>query len=319
MLPEVSIIIPMRNAEPYILQTLTSILQERKCPLEILVVDDQSTDRSAAVVSSVPDPRVRIIDGPGRGIAASFNAGLSHVRGKITMRCDADDLYSHEKIRSQVRWLHAHPDYGAVCGRFATLDEKGKLVREFGEDETSCDITEELCAGLTRTSFCTFAVRTEILQKLGGFRDFFVTAEDIDCQLRLGEQTRVWFDAAVCYYYRLHGTSTIHQQDDDHRQYFDEMARTFQQQRQFEGNDALQRGTPPPLPCPIRNTPPQTASAHIQGLLLGKAWQEHTDGQKFQAIKTGMAAMRYQPNNWSAWKSVFALLVKSSSRLAEKQ
>src|SRR3954462_13757777 len=95
----VSIVVPMHNAEPYIAATLKSVLRETSIAIEVIVVNDRSTDASPARVHALEDSRIRIVEGPGRGIAACLNTALAHAHGDIVMRCDADDLFSEHRIR----------------------------------------------------------------------------------------------------------------------------------------------------------------------------------------------------------------------------
>src|SRR4051812_3321619 len=111
----------MRNAESYIAQTLESILRQDWVSLDIVVVDDRSTDASLKAVSRISDERIRVFEGPGRGAAAAMNVGLAHAHGTIVMHCDADDLYPAQRIQRQVAWLRDHPGYAAVCGSFSTI------------------------------------------------------------------------------------------------------------------------------------------------------------------------------------------------------
>src|SRR5689334_7451045 len=105
----VSVVMPMRNAQRFVVESLRSLLaqagQGETFELDVVVVDDGSTDRSADVVRALNDPRVRIVPGPQRGISAAFNAGLAAARGQILARCDADDLYPPDRLDWQVRWL----------------------------------------------------------------------------------------------------------------------------------------------------------------------------------------------------------------------
>ncbi len=89
----ISILIPCRNAERYIRSTLESVLAQRDVDLEVIVIDDGSTDRSIEIVRELNDSRVRVIPGPQRGISAAFNSGLAEAKGEYLARCDADDLY----------------------------------------------------------------------------------------------------------------------------------------------------------------------------------------------------------------------------------
>src|SRR6476469_7091894 len=112
----VSVVMPMRNAERFVAESLRSLLalrgQGEGFELEVIVVDDGSTDRSAEVVRGLNDGRVRIVPGPQRGISAAFNVGLAAALGQILTRCDADDLYPPDRLDWQVRWLAEHPEFG---------------------------------------------------------------------------------------------------------------------------------------------------------------------------------------------------------------
>jgi glycosyltransferase involved in cell wall biosynthesis len=308
----VSVIMPMRNAEPYVRAALLSVLGQRDLPagteIEVVVVDDGSTDRSADVVRGLGDPRVRLLRGPCQGISAALNLAVSAARGEIIVRCDADDLFPEDRLARQLRWLEAHPDFGAVGGVFTTMTPTGQLIADLG-GQTAQEITDELRAGQTRTSLCTYAIRAAVLRQVGGFRPYFATAEDLDFMLRLGEQTRVWFDPHSVYRYRLHPTSITHTQGLNLRDFYEATARAFAAQRRAGGADDLARGCPPPPPAAQAGAPVR-ARAHIQDLLIGRAWDSHAAGQKFAALWAGWSACWMQPLRWKAWQSLALLTLK---------
>lgn len=304
----ISVIIPMRNAESYISETLNSILQEKEIALEILLIDDASTDHSIEKVQQIRDNRIIIIDGHCQGIAAAFNRGLAKAQGDIIVRCDADDLYPSNRLKKQIEWLSKNPDFGAVCGRFATMDSKGKIVAELQQGQSSQEITQELCQGILKTHLGTYAIRRPILEELGGLRSYFQTAEDIDLQLRLGEVCRVWFLSEIMYYYRLHDDSITHQTNTVKREFFDGIAREFQQQRLTQGSDALQQRLAPSPPT--GDTSIRTASEQIQGMLIGLSWQEHQQGKKLKALLIGFRAVLTRPSSLKAWRNLIVLAIK---------
>lgn len=229
-MPLLSLIMPMHNAQRHVRAALRSVLADRDVPMQVIVVDDQSTDRSAAIVRQFGDQRINMIPGPGTGIADAFNAGLAVATGQVVMRCDADDLYPPGRIQRQLAFLQQHPDFGAVCGAFDAIDSTGQQVSDLNHSEDACEITDELRDGQTRTHLCTFAVRTEHLRRLGGCRSYFVTAEDVDLQLRLPMACRVWYEPECAYHYRLHDASITHRQADPVRRFYEETARLFAQQ-----------------------------------------------------------------------------------------
>ncbi|MGP1683042.1 MAG: glycosyltransferase family 2 protein, partial [Giesbergeria sp.] len=140
----------MYNAEDYISKALGSILRETGIPIEVIVVNDKSTDASLARILAFRDKRICVVDGPGRGISACLNAGLAEARGAIIMRCDADDLYPEMRIKQQVVWLSANPEYAAVCGSFSTIDSHGRLVSDLQCGAEPREITSELREGIVR-------------------------------------------------------------------------------------------------------------------------------------------------------------------------
>lgn len=304
----VSVIVPMHNAEAFISATLASILQERDISMEVVVVNDGSTDASLERVREIDDGRLQVIDGPCQGVAAAMNAGLNAACGEIIMRCDADDLYPRQRIPWQVDWLTKHPEFGAVCSGFSTINKRGHLIAQLCCEKDAEEITEELRNGITRTSFCTFAVRAELLRTVGGFRQYFHTAEDIDLQLRLGEVDRIWYVPSIQYYYRLHDNSLTHTQTNLEREFFESLARDFQRQRLIQGSDDLQRGCPPAPPQ--GSTKVMKSAKHIQGLLISRAWQEHQAGHKLRAIVIGLRSVVVQPHNLAGWRSLLALIFK---------
>lgn len=310
----VSVIVPLYNAEKFVLAALKSILQEQRIPLEVIVINDRSTDNSLKQISSfLNDDRLRIIDNPGKGIADALNAGLAIARGEFITRCDADDLYPPGRLVQQVDWLKQHPEYGAICGGYSAINSRGATVIQFECGDRAEEITQEMRNGKTRTHLSTFTVQAETLRALGGFRPYFSTAEDIDLQLRLAEVCQVWYEPGVYYYYRLHNTSITHCVSSGQREFFHSIAYQFQQQRLTEGQDDLQRGYAPLVPNNCQTTQPFTARQHVQSLLVGRAWQEHKQGERFQAVLTGIQAVLTEPNNWSVWRSLIALVVKSPS------
>ncbi|MCL6434406.1 MAG: glycosyltransferase family 2 protein [Leptolyngbyaceae cyanobacterium HOT.MB2.61] len=304
----VTVIIPMRNAEPYIAGTLASILDEQDIPLEVVVVNDGSTDCSVEKVEAIADPRVRIIPGPCKGFAESANTGWAAAKGEIIMRSDADDLFPKGRIKRQVEWLTRHPEFGAVCGGFAMIDAKDRIISKFCESQEE-EITEELKQGVTRNHFCTYAIRAEVLKASGGCRSCLANAADIDLQLRVGELCRVWYLPEIEYFYRLHDSSITRKQRIAERVFFDSLVIELQRQRLSRGFDDVQMGYIP-VPPPNIDHAVMTAGEQKQGMLVGRSWQEHQSGQKLQALRTGIWAVAVRPQSLSAWRSLLALVVK---------
>jgi len=307
---KVSVLMPMRDARRYVQLALASVLKQRDVDLEVVVIDDGSTDNSADIVRQFGDPRVRIIAGPCGGVSVALNRGLEIARGQYIARCDADDLYPDDtRLAQQAKFLDEHAEYDAICGSYSTISSKGQQVADLSNGATAEEITSELRGGKNRTHLGTFLIRATAYQAIGGFRAYFVTAEDIDLQLRLTEHARTWYEPVQRYAYRLHPGSITQVQSDAARVFYERTARHFQQQRNAGGSDDLQRNCPP-LPPESLVSPPHKAADQIQQMMIGAAWREHRAGDKMRAINTGFRAAWTRPTHLSAWRSVAALILK---------
>ncbi|WP_081917894.1 glycosyltransferase family A protein [Methylobacter sp. BBA5.1] len=308
--PVVSIIMPMRNAEVYVAEAVDSILCQSFQDVELIIIDDQSTDQSREIVENIlhNDHRIKLINGNAQGISAAKNKGVKLASGRFVMFCDADDLLAKDCIERQLSWLALHPDVGAVCAQFALMDSYGGNIVNLDSGKCSCDITEELLSGQTRTSLCTFIIKRELVDVIGGFREFFVSAEDIDFQFRLAEVCKIFYMSENVYFYRLNDSSIVHTQPSKKRIFFEETARLFRQQRALKGIDDLQSGHPPLVPEDQGDA--INSKDQLQGALIGSAWRLHKQGEKLKAIKSGFRACLINPANLMAWKSYIMLFIK---------
>lgn len=129
--PIVSVVIPAYNAEHFILETLRSASNQSLRSIEILVVDDGSTDGTAALVQAYAqeDRRVRLIHRPNGGEAAARNTGLAAARGIYVAPLDADDVWNRYYLERQVAALEAAgPDAGLSYAWFVEIDREGRII-----------------------------------------------------------------------------------------------------------------------------------------------------------------------------------------------
>ena len=313
--PLVSVVMPMRNAELYVEKALQSVLIEHDVHLEVVVVDDGSSDRSRAIVDRIQDSRVRVISGPQRGFAASWNAGVQASRGEILMQCDADDFFAVGRICHQASWLLANEEFDAVCAAMAMMDATGHLVSEEGLNVGTgmpISISHELISGVVRTSLCTYALRRRVFDQVGIMREYFETAPDVDFQLRLAEQCTIAFFPYCCYLYRLHNSSITHTQAASRRQFFEAMAHTLQEERQRTGTDALSLGKA--LSPPRGTDAPTAVTDQVQGMLIGRSWTELVQGKRRQSAQTAIRAALIRPFKFHGWVSLAKVLIRASIR-----
>lgn len=129
-LPLVSVLIPSYNAAATLGETLDSVLRQTYPHIEIIVVDDGSTDNTASVLERYTG-KVQAIRAPNGGVAAARNRGLRCARGEYVALLDHDDICEPERIRQQVDYLLANPDVLLCSSDFSAFTSDGEVARSY--------------------------------------------------------------------------------------------------------------------------------------------------------------------------------------------
>ncbi len=313
---DIAVIMPMHNGRAFITSTLRSILDQQGVRVEVIVSDDASTDGSPDMVRHMNDPRVRVVANLGKGVPAGLNTALAHVTAPLVCRCDHDDHYTPGRLARQVRFLREHPEFGAVCGAFETMTHDGAVLADMDTGDEGAEITRELReSDRLRTHLNTWAMRTEIVRGMGGFRDFGLSGEDNDLQLRMGEATRVWYDPGVVYRWRLHASSITHTQPTAERVWAERLAWVLREQRRARGGrDDLMDGVRPPPPADLRPQPVQGVREQVRGILTGAAWRSHARGERARALRLAARALAWDPAHLASWKALALLTMRRGGR-----
>ncbi len=135
--PLVSIIVPIHNGARWIQDTLISLLNQSYQNLEILLIDDASTDDLGAVLVTFDDPRLRVehlrVNG---GVSAARNVGIQMACGEFIAFCDADDISLERRIETQVKHMKANPELDLCGTAFTCFDAFGESAVQHPEDNT---------------------------------------------------------------------------------------------------------------------------------------------------------------------------------------
>ena len=127
---KVSMIMPVYNREAYVKEAITSILNQTLYDLELIVIDDCSTDRTVEVVRSIDDARLRLIQNPVKSTLPLLrNQGISLVRGEYMGYMDSDDIAALDRLEKEVAFLDNHLEYGAVSCHYRVFGDKNFDVR----------------------------------------------------------------------------------------------------------------------------------------------------------------------------------------------
>lgn len=143
----VSVIVPAYNAELTLHETLLSVRGQTYAHLEIIVVDDGSTDATPRIAQQHArrDPRVHIIRKENGGVASARNAGVAASSGQLIAPIDADDLWAPDKIERQVAALEGRPDTTFAFTWFASIDKHGRITGYGGRHQIDGDALRQMC------------------------------------------------------------------------------------------------------------------------------------------------------------------------------
>ncbi|CRI63021.1 Putative glycosyltransferase (modular protein) [Thiocapsa sp. KS1] len=206
----VSVVIPVYNGERYIGPTLQSVAEQSHERLEILVVDDGSTDGTACVLDlfARQDPRFRILKQANKGVAAARNLGIRSAHGDFIAPLDADDIWHRERISKHLRGLLEAPsDVGLVYSPWITIDESGaRLSPCMDRDRFEGIVWLQLMLGNFLGSASTCLIKAACLREVGLYDEQYFSqraqgCEDWDLYLRIARRFRFLFqpDCLIAY------------------------------------------------------------------------------------------------------------------------
>src|SRR5262245_46415024 len=190
----VSVIIPTHNRAEFLRTAIQSVLDQTFQDLEIIVVDDASTDHTPSVVASFEDPRVSYVrHAANRQVAEARNTGVQRARGELIAFLDDDDRWSPTTLAEQVEILDASaPTVGAVYTAFEQVDTTTKKIVATIRPGKRGHILHELCEKNWIGTASTVCVRRECFDRVGLF----------DTSLEFGEEYDMWIRIAHAFDFR---------------------------------------------------------------------------------------------------------------------
>ncbi|MEY9880072.1 glycosyltransferase [Bradyrhizobium sp. USDA 329] len=208
----VSVVIPAKNAAAYLGETLASALRQGDVG-EVIVVDDGSTDDTAAIVRAVRDPRLRLLHNDAAGVSAARNLGARHASGDWLLFLDADDRLRPGAVAALLSAARDAPRAILVYGDYNTIDGEGRQIgrRELlkGRRKPSGDVLAKLTAGNFIVNGGIVLTRADAFRAVGGFDVSLRYCEDWHCWCRLAAIGEFAFAPKLLLDYRLHTSNTM--------------------------------------------------------------------------------------------------------------
>lgn len=185
-LPLVSVIMPAYNVALYLEEAARSVLRQTYAGLELIIIDDGSTDSTADVAAGIAreDSRVRVIAQPNKGLAGARNTGLQAARGEFFALLDSDDLWESGFVEHQMMTFQANPLVDLVTGngRYLGGASHGAAVRPFPDPRPP--LTLDTIITDEEAVFVMTIFRRRVYETIGGFDETLRTNEDFDYWLR---------------------------------------------------------------------------------------------------------------------------------------
>lgn len=211
-LPKVSIIMPVYNAEKYIVEAIDSVLAQTFRDFELIIINDSSTDKTPGILASYAkkDPRIRVIRHRSkRNIARVLNIGIKVARGAVIARMDADDIALPDRIRLQYNRIISSETIAAVGADIIIIDKNGRPVAIRTYPTTSKELKRCL---FKYSSFAHPIVmfKKHIFEKVGGYDSQYSPTEDLDLWFRLGNGYEFASIPQPLLKYRLFNASSSH-------------------------------------------------------------------------------------------------------------
>lgn len=206
--PKVSVLLPVRDGEPFFAEALQSILTQQGVDFEIVVIDDGSSDGTTERLSACKDPRLIVIRREGDGLVAALNCALAAARGDYIARMDADDVTLPGRLFRQAEFLDANPAVAMVHCSVRIIDAAGngsyRLAAMPCSSKQRLAILLDECPG-GPIIHPSVMMRRAALLEAGGYRNS-PACEDHELWLRVVDEWQISALPEVLLHYRQHAT-----------------------------------------------------------------------------------------------------------------
>jgi glycosyltransferase involved in cell wall biosynthesis len=215
--PRISVVIPVYNGANYLATAIDSALAQSYGNVEVLIVDDGSTDNGAteSVARSYGD-RVRYHRKPNGGVSSALNAGIALMEGEYFSWLSHDDRYLPEKLERQVGFIAAHPEVEVLATGLEVIDNDGKVTYDY-----SCEEVHVIRNGRAVMDHwvygCSLLIHKNVFARVGGFNEHNRTVQDLEMWLKIvHEGTPITMMPDILCQWRHHEQSDSYKQRSAH-------------------------------------------------------------------------------------------------------
>ena len=183
----VSIVTPAYNAAAFLPETIRSVQQQSYQHWEMLVIDDGSTDSTAAIAQqyAATDSRIRLVSQANSGVSAARNKGVNLSEGELIAFLDADDRWLPEKLAAHVEFMRSHPEASASFARAELIRLDGSSTHRTTQNFACCVAMQDVLYNNPTITTSNIVIYKTVFETLGGFDESMAHDEDIELLFRL--------------------------------------------------------------------------------------------------------------------------------------
>jgi len=277
----VSVIVPCYNQARFVTDAVESVAAQMYRDVEIIVVNDGSTDHTSDVVARYQ--AVRVIEQDNRGLAAARNAGLYASRGDYLVFLDADDRLMPDALGSEIGCLNANPECAFVYGHVRFIDTDGSLLPTRPQ---SCVDADHYVTLLSRNYIWTpgaVMYRRAILDSVGGFDPLVSPAADLDLNIRIARTRPIRCLNKVVLEYRTHGANMS---KDSTAMFRSSMTVLHAQRQHVRGNKRYERALKAGIRC-VQEEYGNRLGLEVEAYIENREWR--------RAALSAFPLLRYYP------------------------
>jgi glycosyltransferase involved in cell wall biosynthesis len=296
-IPAISVVTSVYNGGAHLRAGLESILSQ-DADFEFIIIDDGSTDGSAAVLAELAqrDPRVRLVSQQNAGLTRALIRGCALARGRYIARQDGDDLSLPGRLRRQQELLDADPTLVMASSWAEVIGPGDEALLLHRRPADPAEATRQLVhERVGPPGHGSVMFRREAYERCGGYRELFYYAQDSDLWLRMAQLGRIGYVQDVLYRYRVSSDSIsgrLHPAKLPYAQLIEEL-----REARLRGEDeapVLERANLQP----VLRSGQRLCSADATDYFIGRCLVGRRDGRALRYLRRSLAA---NPRNLRAW------------------
>ena len=206
----VTVVIPAYNRVKYIKQAIDSVLNQTYKNIELIVIDDGSSDGTYDLLESYSGQLILLTheNRKNKGQSASINLGLSQAQGEFIAVLDSDDYWELNKLKIQVAYMNKNPDIGLLYTNGYGVNESGEVIYPYHKDNhVEINDPNNVLVDCYLALPVNSLVRKKVYDEVGGFNETYRAAQDHDMLIRIAEKTNLAYLPDFLFYYRRHDQS----------------------------------------------------------------------------------------------------------------